>query len=770
MRFPANVTSSPLSRSLRVFQVYGANTDVGKTIVSTLLCKALRRRSQTDGVWYLKPVSTGAQQDADDLHITRFVKGVETKCFWQFKEPISPHLAAPQTPDHSDGSLLSKVREHISAINRLGTVLLETAGGVHSPAPSGTSQADLYRPLRLPIILVADSNLGGISTSISAFESLHTRGYDVEQVVVFANEKYKNDGYLLPYFSRYGIPLTVLPPPPPKSGPSDEAAMSEYYESTAEKLGATIESLENRHAARIANVRSMSGRAFSKIWYPFTQHEEISANSIQAIDSAHDDFFQTYTPSHDTSSSQMLKPKFDGSASWWTQGLGHSNPDLTLAAAHAAGRYGHVMFPGSIHAPALELAELLLDKIGNGRLSRVFYSDNGSTGAEVALKMALRASRLRYGWSPNEKVDIIGLKGAYHGDTIGVMDCADPGAFNKEVEWYSGRGFWFDFPKVGMKDGAWKINMPQEMGGSEIKFDNLASIFDVEKREGGVVGEQYANYIRGELKRAIKDEGKKFGAVMIEPLILGSGGMLFADPLFQRTLVNVVRNTPGLFPEFSEDVSSPDSWSGVPIVFDEVFTGLHRLGRVSSASFLGVDADVSIHAKLLTGGLLPLCTTLASESIFKQFLHKDKTMALLHGHSYTAHAVGCSVAKKSVETILELDQAGEWKAAKADWASQEGVEMDVWSQWRQSFVSEVSHLPQVEGTFALGTVLAVTLRDDKTTGYTSTAAGGLLADLKSNGVDARTLGNVVYVMTSLTSKQETVRALEDIIMESLRAM
>jgi dethiobiotin synthetase/adenosylmethionine--8-amino-7-oxononanoate aminotransferase len=113
MRFPTNI-SSPLSRSLRVFQIYGANTDVGKTIVSTLLCKALRNRSESEGVWYLKPVSTGALLDADDLwvfkkklaailrltcgrHITKYVKGVETKCFWQFADPISPHLAAPKS-------------------------------------------------------------------------------------------------------------------------------------------------------------------------------------------------------------------------------------------------------------------------------------------------------------------------------------------------------------------------------------------------------------------------------------------------------------------------------------------------------------------------------------------------------------------------------------------------------------------------------------------------------------------------------------------------
>lgn len=83
---------SQLSRSLRSFQVYGANTDVGKTIFSTILCNAFRKQRKDEKVWYLKPVSTGAFEDADDRHVAKFAKGIETECLMQFEEPISPHL------------------------------------------------------------------------------------------------------------------------------------------------------------------------------------------------------------------------------------------------------------------------------------------------------------------------------------------------------------------------------------------------------------------------------------------------------------------------------------------------------------------------------------------------------------------------------------------------------------------------------------------------------------------------------------------------------
>ena len=109
------------------------------------------------------------------------------------------------------------------------------------------------------------------------------------------------------------------------------------------------------------------------------------------------------------------------------QSHGHASEPLTIAAATAAGRYGHVLFPSGTHAPALHLAEKLLSTVGEGWASRVFYSDNGSTGIEVALKMALRASGRRYGWDGDVggDVGVIGLKGGYHGDTVRIAKHMD---------------------------------------------------------------------------------------------------------------------------------------------------------------------------------------------------------------------------------------------------------------------------------------------------------------------------------------------------------
>lgn len=176
--------------------------------------------------------------------------------------------------------------------------------------------------------------------------------------------------------------------------------------------------------------------------------------------------------------------------------------------------------------------------------------------------------------------------------------------------------------------------------------------------------------------------------------------------MFQHALVKVVRSNSSLFgPE-----GPADSWQGLPVVFDEVFTGLYRLGHATAASLIQVDPDISVHAKLLTGGVLPLCATLASESIFKAFLSAEKVDGLLHGHSYTAHPVGCSVALASLTKFEEL-AADAWTTYKTA-----NKNARTWSMWNMDFVQEISRSPQVDGVFAMGSVLAISLRDNLGTG------------------------------------------------------
>ncbi|CAA7266903.1 unnamed protein product [Cyclocybe aegerita] len=791
-----------LFRHLRVHQVFGANTDVGKTILTTALVRASAKRGKD--VFYLKPVSTGALEDADDHHVKRYTNDllgkVHPECLFRYDEPVSPHLAAKMkegedadnsipTDETFITSISDRIRYYAKKASDPSHMYVETAGGVHSPTLSGTTQADAYRPLFLPTVLIGDSKLGGISTTISAYEALLLRGYIIDAVLLFQDEYYRNGEYLKPYFEERGTFLaTVRPPPPRLSNPTENFISTEGYYKTitsaevGDEAGLVVDHLDVRHKSRVDELESMPRRTLDTVWWPFVQHGQVKGEKdVTVIDSAYGDFFSVTKKSESTDTKRaLLEPQFDGSASWWTQTVGHAHPSLTLAAARASGRYGHVMFPQATHLPALNLAERLVkDGPGKGWASRAFFSDDGSTGMEVALKMALRAFALRHGSNlgANEKksLGILGLKGSYHGDTIGAMDACEEGVYT--CEWHNAKGYWLEPPTVGIKDGQIAITVPGSLASfpssQTVNAESLAWVYDVENRLHTPLARAYALYITRSLEALAARGGPKLAALVLEPLIMGAGGMLFVDPLFQRVLVDTVRGRRS---------GSSAQWSGMPVIFDEVFVGLNRVGVESAGTLLGVYPDISVNAKVLTGGLVPLAVTLASKSIFEAFLSENKAEALLHGHSYTAHAVGCEVANETLRLIDRLQLSDEWIAAKASWAKPDGSESPVWSLWDPEFVRAISRLEQVKEVMTLGSVLAIKVQDN-TGGYVSQSAQETLKALKACSsthgdlsaapggapfsVHYRTLGDVAYFMTSLNTSPTVIRSIEDRVWTAL---
>ncbi len=128
----------------------------------------------------------------------------------------------------------------------------------------------------------------------------------------------------------------------------------------------------------------------------------------------------------------------------------------------------------------------------------------------------------------------------------------------------------------------------------------------------------------------------EIGALVIEPIVIGAGGMKFVDPLFQKLLVLECKSRK------------------IPVIFDEIFVGIYRLGHVSTYELLGVHPDIACYGKILTGGTVPLAVTLASDSVYNTFLSDSKAAALLHGHSYTAHPIGCAAALATLEEIKDI--------------------------------------------------------------------------------------------------------------------
>lgn len=238
---------------------------------------------------------------------------------------------------------------------------------------------------------------------------------------------------------------------------------------------------------------------------------------------------------------------------------------------------------------------------------------------------------------------------------------------------------------------------------------------------------------------------RRLAACIIEPVLQGAGGMGLVDPLFQRELVGACRSR------------------NIPVIFDEVFTGLWRLGAPSAASLLRLSPDIACYAKLLTAGTAPLAVTLASPEVFDAYKGSSKLQALLHGHSYTAYPIGCAAAVASLSMLqsaaanpnlcsLGTGSCGAVPPCSAPCGRLTGL-------WDPELTERMSHNPLVRLVVALGTVLAVELVTEEG-GYGSSAAGAVVRALRDRGIFARPLGNVVYFMCTPTSSAATCAQLQ----------
>ncbi|KAL3841028.1 hypothetical protein ACJIZ3_025619 [Penstemon smallii] len=423
--------------------------------------------------------------------------------------------------------------------------------------------------------------------------------------------------------------------------------------------------------------------------------------------------------------------------------------ELARDMGYTAARYGHVMFPENVYEPALELAEILLEGVGKDWASRVYFSDNGSTAVEIALKMAFRK------FLSDNKVlldlvnsdvngrcmdlKVLALRGSYHGDTLGAMEAQAPSPYTGFLQqpWYRGRGVFLDPPTVSMCDGTWEVTLPEKLqsdkSGQEcLSFNSRDEIFK-RSRDSSTLASFYTTFILQELLVLSDSEGlSHIGALIVEPVVQGAGGMLMIDPLYQRILVRECKNRK------------------IPVIFDEVFTGFWRLGRESAAEMIHCQPDIACYAKLMTGGVIPLAATLASDDVFEAFTGDSKLKALLHGHSYSAHAMGCMAAVKSIK-----------------WFKDPNTNMNMMSEsrllqelWDSELVVQISSHPAVHRVVALGTLCAIELlAEGSNAGYGSMYASSLLNKLRDDGIYMRPLGNVIYMMCGPLTSPEVCRSI-----------
>ena len=291
----------------------------------------------------------------------------------------------------------------------------------------------------------------------------------------------------------------------------------------------------------------------------------------------------------------------DGISSWWVNILGHNHPRLNRALQEQAGRFAQVIFAGFTHEPAVRLAGELIQRTPEN-LTRVFFSDNGSTAVEVALKMAYQYWRNRGELTRNL---FVAFDHAYHGDTFGAMAVGGVEVFHSQFS-----DLFFEVRRA---------LVPHAPPTSQ------------EANSGSQPGAECAE----DLEEILEREGQRVAAVIMEPMVQAAGGMIVWPVEFLRHVRDVTRR------------------HGIPLIADEVFTGFGRTGKMFACEHGPVEPDILCVSKAITGGYLPLAATLASEDIYQTFLSEDRRKTFFHGHSYTANALACAVALESLAVLDE---------------------------------------------------------------------------------------------------------------------
>ncbi len=325
------------------------------------------------------------------------------------------------------------------------------------------------------------------------------------------------------------------------------------------------------------------------LWYPYTQAK--TAPEPLKVKSALGVWLELET------GERIL----DCISSWWVNLHGHAHPKIAEAIYQQAKRLEHVIFAGFTHEPAEQLAERLVGRLP-AHLTRVFYSDNGSTAIEVALKMA-------YQYWANQgqpRTTFLAFEGAYHGDTFGAMAVGGRSLFTQAFTPLLFDVAFIPYPATYLQDDC---------------------------------ADQAEQVILRQLQQILAQDPQRYAGIIVEPLVQGAGGMQMCRRSFLQQLQHIAKANNTL------------------LIFDEVMTGFGRTGDWFASTKAQVNPDIICLSKGITGGFLPLAVTVCTEAIYDAFYSDDPQKTLYHGHSYAANPLGCAAALASLDLMVEHEAA-----------------------------------------------------------------------------------------------------------------
>ena len=319
-----------------------------------------------------------------------------------------------------------------------------------------------------------------------------------------------------------------------------------------------------------------------KLWYPYKQMKNTEPLPLMQSGQG--------TKMHLADGRTLI----DGISSWWAVIHGYNHPVINEALIRQINSFSHVMLGGITHNPALALAEKLCEITPAG-LNHVFFSDSGSVGVEVALKMALQYWK-NEGFTGKHK--IISLKNGYHGDTFKAMEVSDDSDFSNAFADVLNRGFFLDTPAGGFNAGPATVQQ------------------DADK-----------------LEELLHNHSSEIACFILEPIVQCAGGFRIYSPLYLKAARQLC-----------------DKYN-ILLIFDEVATGFGRTGKMFAAEHAGISPDIMIIGKAMTAGYMGHAATLSNTRVFNGFLGNDYSKALMHGPTFMGNPLACTVALTSISVI-----------------------------------------------------------------------------------------------------------------------
>ena len=433
------------------------------------------------------------------------------------------------------------------------------------------------------------------------------------------------------------------------------------------------------------------------IWHPFTQMKDYEGMEPVIIEQGEGAYLI------DIQGRRYL----DGVSSLWVNVHGHRCSEIDRAIIEQVGRISHTTLLGLSNPPAIELAQRLVEITPRG-LERVFYSDNGSTGCEVALKMAFQYWQHR---GARNKTQFISFKNAYHGDTLGAVSVGGIDLFHEAFRPLL-------FP-VLQAEAPYCYRCPLNLSLPACGMACLDS-----------------------LERILKDHHEKVAAVIIEPLVQGAAGMILQPP------------------GFLSGVRELCTRYEVLMIADEVAVGFGRTGRMFASDHEKVSPDVMVLAKGITGGYLPLAATLTTEEVYGAFLgehHEFKTF--FHGHTYTGNPLACAAALANLE-VFARDKTLEQLAPKIDFLARKLERFK-----GLPAVGEVRQCGFMTG------IEMVADKETKDSFPTQEKMGiKVILEARKRGVIIRPLGDVIVIMPPLSISEAELEKLVEVVYQSIRTV